>query len=266
MPDVLISVFSAVWPIVLIFLGFSAVIFVHELGHFLVAKWCGVKCEKFYVGFDFFEIPIPFTKWKLPRSLFKFQWGETEYGLGSLPLGGYVKMLGQDDDPRNAEAEAARIRAAAPAAPEARVEAIAAGTAAEGMVAGQSVEKLTNESLAAAHTHDADKPAAPPVPATTTAGTTILLDPRSLPAKPVLARAAIFAAGVTMNVISAVIMAAVAYSLGVRETPATAILFCARNSVVGSVCLTIGHLQRHRTLRRGVPDRSKCIILSSASH
>src|SRR5688572_13579379 len=95
--------------------GLTFVIFVHELGHFLVAKACGVKCEKFYVGFDFFEIPIPFTKWKIPRSLIKFQWGETEYGLGSLPLGGYVKMLGQDDDPRNAEAEAARTRLEVPA-------------------------------------------------------------------------------------------------------------------------------------------------------
>src|SRR6185312_14350994 len=97
--------------------GLTFVIFVHELGHFLVAKACGVKCEKFYVGFDFFEFRIPFTPWKIPRSLFKFQWGETEYGLGSLPLGGYVKMLGQDDDPRNAEAEAARIRAAEPGHP-----------------------------------------------------------------------------------------------------------------------------------------------------
>src|SRR4029078_4180275 len=131
--------------------GVTLLIFVHELGHFLVAKACGVKCEKFYVGFDFLEFKIPFTNWKLPRSLLKFQWGETEYGIGSLPLGGYVKMLGQDDDPRNAEHEAARIRAAAPHADQARVEAIATGKAAEGFVDGQSVEKLTNEALA--HTH-----------------------------------------------------------------------------------------------------------------
>src|SRR5215212_11884224 len=117
--------------------GLTFVIFVHELGHFLVAKACGVKCEKFYVGFDFLEFKIPFTNWKIPRSLLKFQWGETEYGIGSLPLGGYVKMLGQDDDPRNAEHEAARIRAAAPHADPARVEAIATGKAAEGFVDGQ---------------------------------------------------------------------------------------------------------------------------------
>jgi regulator of sigma E protease len=67
--------------------GLGAVIFVHELGHFLVAKACGVKCEKFMIGFDI--------------GGYKLSWrrGETEYGIGILPLGGYVKMLGQDDDP-----------------------------------------------------------------------------------------------------------------------------------------------------------------------
>ncbi len=68
-------------------IGLGAVIFVHELGHFLVAKACGVKVEKFMIGFDI--------------GGYKLSWrrGETEYGIGILPLGGYVKMLGQDDDP-----------------------------------------------------------------------------------------------------------------------------------------------------------------------
>ena len=52
-----------------------------------MAKACGVKCEKFMIGFDI-------GGYKLSR-----KWGETEYGIGILPLGGYVKMLGQDDDP-----------------------------------------------------------------------------------------------------------------------------------------------------------------------
>ncbi len=94
------------WSGLQVVLGVGFVIFVHELGHFLVAKACGVKCEKFYVGFD---VPI----WKFPRALFKFQWGETEYGIGIVPLGGYVKMLGQHDDPREAEAEAERTQATA---------------------------------------------------------------------------------------------------------------------------------------------------------
>ena len=81
--------------------GLGAVIFVHELGHFLLAKACGVKCEKFYVGFD---VPIRlFGQTIIPAKLVSFQWGETEYGIGAIPLGGYVKMLGQDDNPGNIE-------------------------------------------------------------------------------------------------------------------------------------------------------------------
>lgn len=90
-------------------LGLGFVIFVHELGHFLVAKMCGVKCEKFYVGFD---PPISIGPIQLPRTLFRKQWGETEYGIGIIPLGGYVKMLGQDDNPANAAREAERTRLA----------------------------------------------------------------------------------------------------------------------------------------------------------
>jgi len=198
--------------------GLTFVIFVHELGHFLVAKACGVKCEKFYVGFDFFEFPIPFTKWKIPRSLIRFQYGETEYGLGSLPLGGYVKMLGQDDDPRNAESEAERIRMAATAtSDQVRAAEIASGKAAEGLVSGQSVEKETSQSLVPATVTSPEAA----VPAKTVEGKTVLLDPRSYPAKSVLARMAIISAGVVMNLIFAVILAAVAFRLGVRETPAT---------------------------------------------
>jgi regulator of sigma E protease len=77
------------------------VIFVHELGHFAVAKLCGVKSEKFYIGFDI-------GGWKL----FKYQWGETEYGIGALPLGGYVKMLGQEDNPARVAEELERAKVA----------------------------------------------------------------------------------------------------------------------------------------------------------
>jgi regulator of sigma E protease len=79
------------WVIVILQVAFALgfVIFVHELGHFLVARMCGVKCEKFMIGFDV-------GGYKLSR-----QWGETEYGIGILPFGGYVKMLGQDDNPAN---------------------------------------------------------------------------------------------------------------------------------------------------------------------
>jgi regulator of sigma E protease len=87
--DVLAFSFSVanVFYILLAALGLGLVIFIHELGHFAVAKWCGVKVERFSIGFG----PI---LWKATR-------GETEYALSAIPFGGYVKMLGQDDaDPK----------------------------------------------------------------------------------------------------------------------------------------------------------------------
>ena len=81
--------------------GLGFVIFVHELGHFTVAKLCGVKCEKFYLGFDIAGLKFC-----------KFRWGETEYGIGILPLGGYVKMLGQEDNPAKLREEMERAKAA----------------------------------------------------------------------------------------------------------------------------------------------------------
>jgi regulator of sigma E protease len=59
-------------------------IFVHELGHFLVAKWLGVVVLRFSLGFG-------------PK-LWGFQRGETEYRLSAVPLGGYVKMLGEENE------------------------------------------------------------------------------------------------------------------------------------------------------------------------
>ena len=101
---------SSYWAIFQMVMGLGAVIFVHELGHFLVAKSCGVKCDKFYVGFDAFDIKIG-DRVIIPKSLVKYQWGETEYGIGIMPFGGYVKMLGQDDNPANMEEEIKRSMA-----------------------------------------------------------------------------------------------------------------------------------------------------------
>ena len=71
---------ASYWAIFQMVMGLGAVIFVHELGHFLVAKMCGVKCDKFYVGFDAFDIKIG-DRVIIPKSLVKYQWGETEYGI-----------------------------------------------------------------------------------------------------------------------------------------------------------------------------------------
>ncbi|MEW6051430.1 MAG: RIP metalloprotease RseP [Candidatus Zixiibacteriota bacterium] len=59
-------------------------IFIHELGHFLVAKKVGIKVEKFSLGF--------------PPNIFSKQVGETTYCIGVIPLGGFVKMTGENPD------------------------------------------------------------------------------------------------------------------------------------------------------------------------
>lgn len=117
--------------------GLGMVIFLHELGHFAMAKACDVFVERFSIGF--------------PPTIWSRKWGETEYALGAIPFGGYVKMLGQDDmDP----------------------------------------SQLTSEEIAQ--------------------------DPRSYSAKPVWQRMAIISAGVTMNVLTAVLFFAAAYGLGLE--------------------------------------------------
>lgn len=68
-------------------LGLSILVFLHELGHFLTARAFGIRVEKFYIFFD---------AWG--KKLFSFQWGDTEYGIGWLPLGGYVKIAGMVDE------------------------------------------------------------------------------------------------------------------------------------------------------------------------
>jgi regulator of sigma E protease len=102
---------------VLIILGFGLLIFVHEAGHFLAAKWAGIRTEVFAVGMG-----TPVVSWrkgigwalgstqskvvaragKAPveltdEELERHGIGETEYSLRWLPIGGFVKMLGQDD-------------------------------------------------------------------------------------------------------------------------------------------------------------------------
>lgn len=69
----------------------SILVILHEFGHYLPAKWFKIKVEKFYLFFD----------WKF--SLFKKKIGETEWGIGWLPLGGYVKISGMIDESMDTE-------------------------------------------------------------------------------------------------------------------------------------------------------------------
>jgi len=72
-------------------LSISILVILHELGHFLPAKWFKTKVEKFYLFFD------PYF------SLVKKKIGETEYGIGWLPFGGYVKIAGMVDESMDTE-------------------------------------------------------------------------------------------------------------------------------------------------------------------
>ena len=167
--------------ILLVLLGFGAVIFIHELGHFVVAKLCGIKVEAFSIGMPpiLFGIKKANRGWRirvLPELLQnaridesaapakegedsedgllsftvgkKILPGETEYRIGLIPLGGFVKMLGQED-------------------------------------VGPVKENV---------------------------------DPRSYANKPALARAAVLAAGVTFNAISAIIGFMIVFLIGIGLT------------------------------------------------
>ena len=79
--DLLISILSStLW----VLLALTILVFVHELGHFLTAKYFGMRVERFSVGF--------------PPTIFGRRYGDTEYAVGATPLGGYVKISGMIDE------------------------------------------------------------------------------------------------------------------------------------------------------------------------
>jgi len=173
-PVILLAVLNigVVGNVLLVLLGFGAVVIVHEFGHFVVAKSCGIKVE----AFSLFMPPVLLGIQRLQdgirvrilpeifpgkgddsgRGALGFTLGrkgkpsETEYRIGLIPFGGFVKMLGQDD----------------------------------------------------------------------TAGVKATDDPRSYANKPPHIRAAVLAAGVVFNVISAVIIFMVAFLKGIDLPPA----------------------------------------------
>src|SRR5690242_12688958 len=92
-------------------IALGALIFIHELGHFLFAKWFGVGVDKFSLGFG-------------PKLIGK-KIGETEYLLSAFPLGGYVKMVGEGEDAEISEEDQRRSFAGKP--PLQRIVIVAAG-------------------------------------------------------------------------------------------------------------------------------------------
>ena len=69
-------------PLLTFFIILSVLILIHELGHFVVARWFKIKVEEFGFGY--------------PPKILGFKKQETEYSLNLLPFGGFVRMLGED--------------------------------------------------------------------------------------------------------------------------------------------------------------------------
>ncbi|MCY6372511.1 RIP metalloprotease RseP [Clostridium ganghwense] len=73
-----------IWNILLVVIAFSILVIIHELGHFTLAKFNGVKVEEFSIG--------------MGPKIFGIEGKETLYAFRAIPIGGYVKMLGEDEE------------------------------------------------------------------------------------------------------------------------------------------------------------------------
>jgi regulator of sigma E protease len=149
-------------------LVFGLVVLVHELGHFMAAKWLGVYAPRFSIGFG--------------PALWKRRFGETEYVLGALPLGGFVRMASREDE-ATAFLEGGSEVAKVPAV----------GASSSPTVAG---ETHAVESKRSDWDPEAMVPFGPkPVP-----------ENRWFESKPLWARLIIMLAGVTMNAVLALVV------------------------------------------------------------
>ena len=77
--------------VLLMILVFGVMIFIHEFGHFITARMCGVAVKEFAIGMG----PTLFS-WKSKKY-------DTKYGLRLLPIGGFVSMVGEDEESEEAE-------------------------------------------------------------------------------------------------------------------------------------------------------------------
>ena len=92
---VLVTLLLGQWVWLVAILGLALLITVHEFGHFIAAKSFGMRVEKFYVGF--------------PPAALRRTWGETEYGIGIIPLGGFCKISGMTPEEEVPEGTGERV-------------------------------------------------------------------------------------------------------------------------------------------------------------
>ncbi|MDR1289936.1 MAG: site-2 protease family protein [Planctomycetaceae bacterium] len=185
-PTIFATIINVTIKVLLVIAGINALIIVHEFGHFIVARLCGVRCEKFYIWFDFYGLRF-----------FKFKWGDTEYGLGLFPLGGYVKMLGQEDNPGELRAEFERAKIQNNQFDQ---------TQDEEPRSSQKQLEIDKETQSQTETRSPESLR------------DAIFAPDSYLSKSVPQRLAIIVAGVVMNFIFAVVCASAAYVYGVVDT------------------------------------------------
>ncbi|HEX6251337.1 MAG TPA: RIP metalloprotease RseP [Gemmatimonadaceae bacterium] len=165
---------------------FGLVIFVHELGHFLAAKWAGVYAPRFSVGFG--------------PALWRRRRGETEYIVAAIPLGGYVRMASKEDEAtaflEGGSEVAAEAATAAAGSPAAAAEAEGAVATAPPARQGSAVKRPADWDPNAMIPHG-PKPIPPD---------------RWFESKPLWKRIIIMLAGVTMNVLLAWVVTVGSYA------------------------------------------------------
>jgi regulator of sigma E protease len=146
---------------------FGLLVLVHELGHFVAAKWAGIKVEEFGIGF--------------PPRLFGIKRGETIYSLNWLPIGGFVRMLGENGETAEQVEQQANQNSS-----------LASVFGAGGLQAATPASDSPSQALAAAPAYD----------------------PRSFAAKSPSKRLIVLLAGVTMNVLMAFVLLTAAEVIG----------------------------------------------------
>ncbi len=88
------GILSSALYVIEVIIGVSLIIFVHELGHYLAARWAGVKVRRFFFGF---APVIKIGKRKITLQVFAIERGGTKYGVGMIPFGGFVDMAGEQE-------------------------------------------------------------------------------------------------------------------------------------------------------------------------
>lgn len=156
------------------------VIFIHELGHFLAAKWAGVYAPRFSIGFG--------------PPLWSRKWGETEYMIAAFPLGGYVRMASREDEPV-AFLEGGSEKTAAHGADAPHVE----------MTGGNDSRVMQEEPVRARRPRHYDPDAIAPF------GPHPVPEHRLFESKPLYKRLVILTAGVMFNFLLAIVVFSIVY-------------------------------------------------------